>query len=95
MPRYFFHVLSPTERIEDLEGVDLADHDAARREAIGGLRSIIAEDVRGGVLGLDEWIEVFDASGVRLLLVRSGEALRLAVLGDSKEDLRVQFRPRH
>jgi hypothetical protein len=33
MPRYFFHVIDGGERLDDAEGVELADLDAARAEA--------------------------------------------------------------
>lgn len=92
MPLFFFHIMTPIERIADTEGVELKDLEAARREAIEGLRSIIATEVRHGKLGLDEWIEIADADGKPVLTVRSGDAISLAGGKDSKRAAVVELR---
>jgi hypothetical protein len=94
MPLYFFHIVTPVERIEDGEGLELPDLDSARREAIDSLRSILAEETRRGVLGLDEWIEVADAAGKLLFTIRSGDALSLATSKASKVVTVAALRPR-
>lgn len=92
MPLFYFHIRTPVETIDDLEGMDLPDLEAARCEAIDSLRSIIGEEVRHGTLGLDEWIEIKDRRGNLLLTVRSGDALSLARAHDKKEDTVVSLR---
>ena len=86
MPLFYFHIRTPIESIEDPEGLDLPDLEAARREAIDSLRSIISEDVRHGVLGLDEWIDVTNPSETLLLTVRAGDALSIATLDTTKQN---------
>ncbi|MDT9599376.1 DUF6894 family protein [Sphingosinicella rhizophila] len=93
MPLFFFHIVSPNERIEDPEGLELTDVDTARREAVESLRSIISHEVRQGILGLDEWIEVVDFRGDLLLVVRSGDVLTLTTARNSKEDTVKALRP--
>ena len=69
MPRYFLHIIRRSDVIKDLEGSELPDLEAARREAVAGARAILSEEVRGGTLSLDEWIDITDASGNQLLSV--------------------------
>jgi hypothetical protein len=51
MPRYFFHVQDTAGVIViDEEGIELPNVDAARREAILGLRDILVERLNSGEL---------------------------------------------
>jgi hypothetical protein len=45
MPRYFFHIDDEHELIRDLEGSDLPDLDAVRREATESARQIMSQAV--------------------------------------------------
>jgi hypothetical protein len=92
MPRYYFHVVTPNERIEDTEGQELPNLESARLEAVESLRSIISAEVRHGVLGLDEWIEVTDGAGKELLTIRGGDALKIATASDPKDSTVVSLR---
>jgi hypothetical protein len=57
MTLYFFNLLDGA-RIDDEEGQDLADEDAARAEATRSARSIMADAIWAGRLPLDESIEI-------------------------------------
>lgn len=77
MPRYFFHVRNGDSLIQDLEGIDLPDLDAARIEALEGARSLLSETVRtGGVLD-GQRFEIVDESGQVLDTLSFRDALRL------------------
>jgi hypothetical protein len=57
MTHYYFNLLDGV-RIDDEEGQDLPDDDAARIEAVRSARSIMADAVWTGRLPLDESIEI-------------------------------------
>lgn len=75
MPRYYFHLRNGAGFVEDEEGRDLPDPEAARSEALKGVRSILCEDVLGGVVDLRGSLEVVDQDGVRILLLPFAEAV--------------------
>jgi hypothetical protein len=74
MPRYFFHVYNDETTI-DREGKDLADLDAAKREAMRGARDLMAEAVRHGEVTMSHRIEVEDDGGRPLLTIRYADAV--------------------
>lgn len=74
MPRYFFHVYNDDTTI-DREGQDLADLDAAKREATRSARDLMAEAVRHGEVILSHRIEVEDDGGRPLLTIRYADAV--------------------
>lgn len=76
MPRYFFHLYNDLE-VEDEEGVDLADLETVRAEALKAARDLMAEDVRLGKLTLSHRIEVRDQKGEPVHTVRYGDAIQL------------------
>lgn len=65
---FLFYVIA-AERLEDPDGVDLPEINAARDYAIAGARPILAAEIVGGRLPLNERIEVTDESGASLLTV--------------------------
>ncbi len=63
MPRYFFHVREGGEFSRDIEGQELPNADAARREAIATNREILGEKLlHGGSLNT-RTIEIADETG--------------------------------
>lgn len=60
MPRYYFHICNGTGFVQDEEGLELPDLDAARAEAVRSARSIMASDVQRGMLDLSSFIEIED-----------------------------------
>ena len=77
MPRFYFHVCDGTGFIEDEEGRELADFEAARAEAIKGARSIMADDLQRGQLDLSSFIEVEDDAHELLLTLTFAEAVAI------------------
>jgi len=48
MQRYYFHIEDGGDTIVDREGIELADLDAAREEAVAAARQIMSNDVLRG-----------------------------------------------
>ena len=63
VPRFFLS-LRDGDFLPDMEGQDFADVDAARIVAVKGAREIMAEDIREGILRLNESVEITDEGGV-------------------------------
>lgn len=76
MTRYFFHIRSRTERIEDPEGGDFDTLEAALAEARLAAREIMAEDVRRGQVAETRVFEIADARGRLVARLPFSEALR-------------------
>jgi len=60
MPLFFFDELAEGQRIEDDEGIDLPNLEAAILEAIEGAREQIAEAARQGIDATDRRFDVRD-----------------------------------
>src|SRR4029077_21283011 len=64
MPLFFFHIKENGDVLYDEEGSDHIDLDAAREEAIEGIRQIISDAVlTGSPLGLDREMHIDDNAG--------------------------------
>jgi hypothetical protein len=75
MPRFFFHIYNDLVT-QDLEGQELADADAAVREARKGARSLAAEQVLTSArLVLHHFIEVEDSDGAVIAKVTFRDAV--------------------
>lgn len=77
MPRFFFHVRNGMGFALDEEGAELDDLRAAKQHAIEGARSLMSAEVAKGELDLRGRIEVTDAEGQCILILRFGEAVRI------------------
>lgn len=77
MPVFYLHVCNGNGFIEDEEGHDLADADAARARATAGARDIMSEEMRGGQLDLSSFIEVEDENHVHLFTLTFAEAVEI------------------
>ena len=80
MPRYYFHVREGSTLNRDEEGQELANAEAARREAISVNREMLGEKLlHGGSLDsrtveiADETGHVVDVVNARDVLLRSGQ----------------------
>ena len=77
MPRYHFDVQNGADLVLDEEGRELANLEAARREAIKGIRSLISAEVEKGSLDLTGQLTLRDATGRTVILLRFEEAVSI------------------
>jgi hypothetical protein len=77
MPTYFFHLTSRGDYVEDEEGIDLPDLEAARCEMIATARDLVLEGLQSGDVNLNDEIEVADDGGQVLMTVKLGKAIGL------------------
>jgi enamine deaminase RidA (YjgF/YER057c/UK114 family) len=76
MPRYFRHIRHDGQIIQDPEGIDLPDLEAARAEAIQEIRDILAEAVKSGTDDMiDDALVLTDETGRVLTIIPFLEAL--------------------
>jgi hypothetical protein len=83
MPHYYFHVQNGNGFTRDDEGIDLENEASARAMAMDSIRSMVAEEVRKGVLDLDGYIEVLDHGAVRLTRIDFPEAFAIRLPSDT------------
>ena len=60
LPRFYFNLCNGAEFAEDPEGMELADHAAARRKAVESLRGVMSGDILMGDLNTASFIEIED-----------------------------------
>ena len=76
MPRFFFHIHDDLV-LRDDEGLELPDADAAREEAVRGIRALICDQVMEGRLALHHRVEVEDETGKQVAAFAFGDAIRV------------------
>lgn len=77
MPRYFFHIRSSDGIIEDPDGSELPDLDAARLEAELSARDLLADLLRQGIALDGQAFEITDERGELLERMPFRSVLRL------------------
>jgi hypothetical protein len=88
MPLFYLHVCNGNGFVEDEEGQDLPNADAARAAAIRGARDIMAEDIRRGELDPASFIEVEDSDHQHLFTLQFGDAVRIKDSDEGKSPRR-------
>lgn len=63
MARYYFHIRTGDQLVEDDEGVDLPNVAAVQQEARNAAREMIAESVMGGEHIAAQRFEIVDENG--------------------------------
>ena len=76
MPRFYLHICNGSGFVEDDEGQELADLDAARNVAVDGLRDILAGELRSGDLNTASFIEIEDEDHQWVATVSFEDAVR-------------------
>jgi hypothetical protein len=79
MPIYFLDVCNSEVIAGDPEGRELPNLDAARREAIAGIRSILANEAAEGRLDLRGEIRIKNARGDVVRVVPYADALDIMI----------------
>lgn len=77
MPRYHFNVHNGVGVVADEEGRELPDVDAARAEAVRGIRSLIAEEVMGGRVDLRGRLDLTDGDGKVLAAIGFADTVEI------------------
>jgi hypothetical protein len=76
MAHYFFNIHSAGQLIEDEEGMDLPDLDAAREEAAASVHDLTREEIHeGAAIDTSALIEITDPDGRVLMAVKFAEVL--------------------
>jgi hypothetical protein len=86
MARYHFHVRTLGELVQDEEGVEFADLDAAIVEAVRGARCLMKGEIETGSLRFDQSIEIWDSSGQQVTVVPFSEALNIIGCAERAQD---------
>jgi len=77
VPRYYLHICNGSGFVEDEEGQELADDEAARAQAIASARDIMAAEMRTGELDLSSFIEIEDERRSLLFTITFAEAVKI------------------
>ena len=77
MARFYLNIHNGIGDVKDEEGRELAGLEEARAAAIEGIRSLVSEEAKTGLLDLTGFIEIVDAEGVVLCQVEYQEAVDL------------------
>jgi hypothetical protein len=76
MPKFYFHIRSAHDFVEDLEGVTLDGEKEAYEEATHAAREILSERVRKGDVVDGHIFDVHDESGTKLFSLPFRDVLR-------------------
>jgi hypothetical protein len=75
--RYRLHIHCEQCFAEDEEGVNLPSLEAARQEAVRGVRSILCDELMRGELNLRGHIDVLDEAGTLVDTIKFEDAIRI------------------
>jgi hypothetical protein len=76
MPRFYRHMQHGDQLIEDPEGIELPDLDAARADALRGVRDLLSEAIRKGTDDLlEDAVIITDGSRRELMRIPFSEGL--------------------
>lgn len=77
MPRFYLHVCDGKLFAEDEEGIELHDVEAARREAIIGLRDVMAAELKDGQINMAAFVEIEDENRELVMVVPFLDAIEV------------------
>ena len=76
MAQFYFHLRDGADKLLDPDGIE-CDRDAVAGKALGTVRDLIAHDAVGGAIDLTYRIEVEDAAGQIVHLLRFEDAVTI------------------
>ncbi|HXH53349.1 MAG TPA: hypothetical protein VNH53_07975 [Sphingomicrobium sp.] len=76
MPLFRLHLYTSTGFVPDDEGHDLADAEAAHRQAIRSIRDLLSEEVKNGRIDFNGRVVIVDARGDTVGVISFSEAVR-------------------
>lgn len=77
MPHFYFHLFDGAAFVNDEEGAEFPDTEAARRYAVSNLRDVAAADVATGQVHKNLRIDMADEHGRLLETIRLREVVKL------------------
>jgi hypothetical protein len=77
MARYFMQLRDGGNELLDPDGIEHSDLDALRKGVLVGVRSLLSEDVKAGVIDLRFRIDAEDHNGVVVYALSFAEALQI------------------
>jgi hypothetical protein len=78
MPLFYLHVCNGIGFVEDEDGSDYLDANAAREAASAGLRDIMASELRDGSINLSSFIEIEDENHTLVTTVAFTDAVKVS-----------------
>ncbi len=78
MPRFYFNFQNGAGFVADEDGRELRDLETARREALKGIRCLIAAEVQKGRLDLTGKMTLHDGDRAEILVIPLDEALTIS-----------------
>ncbi len=78
MPRFYFNFHNGAGFVADEEGRELRDLETVRREALKGIRSVIAAEVEKGRLDLTGKMTIHDGNHAEVLVIPFDKALTIS-----------------
>jgi len=78
MPRFYLHIVDRATIIEDPDGSELPDLEAAIAEALQSARHLLADKVRAGDVVDGQKFEIRDSHGILLATVPFRDAIRFS-----------------
>ena len=87
VPIFYLHIWNGGGFVEDTEGQELPDAEAARKMAVEGLRDILAGELRNGDLNTASFIEIEDEQRRLVRTVSFEEAVRVT---DNRPDQQMR-----
>lgn len=80
MPRFYLHVHHGTFIAEDGEGMELRDLEAARLQAVRGIRGLLGADIAEGSLDLSGRVVIMDEANRVVLTVPFKDVVQISGL---------------
>jgi hypothetical protein len=77
VPRFYFNFHNSVGFVADEEGRELRNLEAVRREALKGIRSVIAAEVEKGRLDLTGKMTIHDGNHAEVIVITFDEALTI------------------
>ena len=77
MPRFYLHIRDGDRFLEDPDGSELPDLDAARAEAMASARELLADKIKAGEVVNGQRFEIVDEAGEVRATVPVKDAIRL------------------
>jgi hypothetical protein len=75
MPRYYFHIRDGENRVEDEEGTEVPDLEAAKSEARASARDLAIDEIRNQRPIDGRKVEIADAEGQTLAVIAVREII--------------------